>query len=298
MLVVGACGLVYEYSLGVLGNNLIGSSHEQIFVVIGIMLFAMGIGAGSQQILQKQLLDKFILIEIVLAILGGISVPVIYAAYVYMVSYQVVLYGFAFAMGLLIGAEIPVILRVNQSYESEELCPRVGTVMCFDYLGALCWSPCLCLLAHPSFPYRSHCYYSRSSELVGCLWQPSLFLAAVAGEKSTLRDSISFFSILGTTWIYAPPMLAHLEQRTYKDPIILSTDSPYQHIVMTRRGDDLRMYLNGQLQFSSRDEYIYHELLVHTPVLAHPGEVRRYSFSAVAMAWQLENYLNTTAYNM
>ena len=36
MLIMGACGIAYEYTLGALGNNLMGSSHEQIFVVIGL----------------------------------------------------------------------------------------------------------------------------------------------------------------------------------------------------------------------------------------------------------------------
>ena len=49
MFVMGACGLIYEYTLGALGNNLIGSSHEEIFVIIGLMMFAMGLGAVVQR---------------------------------------------------------------------------------------------------------------------------------------------------------------------------------------------------------------------------------------------------------
>jgi spermidine synthase len=44
--------------------------------------------------------------------------------------------------------------------------------------------------------------------------------------------------------------------------------------VLTRHGDDLRLYLNGNLQFSSRDEYRYHEALVH-PALARLPHARR-----------------------
>ena len=49
-----------------------------------------------------------------------------------------------------------------------------------------------------------------------------------------------------------------------------ANDSPYQRIVVTANRDDLRLYLNGNLQFSSRDEYRYHEALVH-PALARAG---------------------------
>ena len=49
--------------------------------------------------------------------------------------------------------------------------------------------------------------------------------------------------------------------------------TPYQRIVLTREANDLRLYLNGNLQFSSRDEYRYHEALVH-PGLARVSEPR------------------------
>ena len=53
------------------------------------------------------------------------------------------------------------------------------------------------------------------------------------------------------------------EQRLYGDTIVHAQSTPYQRIVLTRWRDDLRLYLNGELQFSSRDEHRYHEALVH-----------------------------------
>ncbi len=82
MLVMGACGIIYEYALGVLGNNLIGSSHEQIFVIIGIMMFAMGLGAIIQRHISRDLVDRFLLIELLLGFLGGVSTMAIYATFV------------------------------------------------------------------------------------------------------------------------------------------------------------------------------------------------------------------------
>src|SRR5260370_19176015 len=55
-------------------------------------------------------------------------------------------------------------------------------------------------------------------------------------------------------------------QRLYADPIIAFQHSTYQEIVVTRRGNDMRLYLDGGLQFSTRDEYRYTESLVY-PVL-------------------------------
>ncbi|HEV8235392.1 MAG TPA: polyamine aminopropyltransferase, partial [Gemmatimonadaceae bacterium] len=57
----------------------------------------------------------------------------------------------------------------------------------------------------------------------------------------------------------------------YADEVIFSRDTRYQHIVLTAWKDDLRLFLNSHLQFSSRDEYRYHEALVHPGLAAVPG---------------------------
>jgi spermidine synthase len=56
------------------------------------------------------------------------------------------------------------------------------------------------------------------------------------------------------------------EHGLFGDEIVFATTTPYQRLVITKWKDDLRLYINGNLQFSSRDEYRYHEALVH-PVL-------------------------------
>jgi spermidine synthase len=53
------------------------------------------------------------------------------------------------------------------------------------------------------------------------------------------------------------------ESLSFPDPVIAAVSSPYQRVLMTKRGNDLRLFLNGNLQFSSIDEYRYHEALVH-----------------------------------
>ena len=137
MFVMGACGIAYEYTLGALGNNLMGSSHEQIFVVIGLMMFAMGLGATLQKNISGDLVDKFLLVEILLGLTGGISALVIYLAYVYSSSYMLLLWGFSLGIGILIGLEIPLLIRINREYSAQSqdqpvrdpehgLCRRAG----------------------------------------------------------------------------------------------------------------------------------------------------------------------------
>ena len=63
----------------------------------------------------------------------------------------------------------------------------------------------------------------------------------------------------------------HRPPGLYDDPIVFIERTKYQEIVLTQAltADDLRLFLNGDLQFSSRDEYRYHEALVH-PAMAGP----------------------------
>ncbi len=48
--------------------------------------------------------------------------------------------------------------------------------------------------------------------------------------------------------------------------MILSKRTKYQEIVLTRSGDDFRLFLDGSIQFSTTDEYRYHEMLVHPAI--------------------------------
>jgi spermidine synthase len=52
-----------------------------------------------------------------------------------------------------------------------------------------------------------------------------------------------------------------------------STDKAQVDIVRTQRFDTM-VFLDGQLQLSSKDEYIYHEMLVHPALSCHPNPRR------------------------
>src|SRR5207244_7493823 len=64
------------------------------------------------------------------------------------------------------------------------------------------------------------------------------------------------------------------ENNIYADDVIFARDSRYQRIVLTSWKDDVRLFLNSHLQFSSRDEYRYHEALVHPGLAAVPAPRR------------------------
>lgn len=270
MMIMGACGIVYEYVLGVLGNYLMGSSYEQIFVVIGIMMFAMGIGAVVQRQLTGDLLDYFIMFEWLLGLLGGVSTLVIYLVFVYTASYLVVLYAFAFIIGLLIGLEIPLLIRINSEYASS-LRVNLSDILCMDYVGSLIGALLFTYVLLTRFSI------SRIAILLGIVnillaLGASLYFRPLIRRRTTLLVLPLFSLVLfGFLYTRADRIMIHLEQRCYQDPIVHRETSRYQHLVLTRKNDRLRLYINGHLQFSSCDEAVYHELLAHVPMLLAPS---------------------------
>jgi len=265
MLIMGGCGIIYEYTLGLLGNYMMGSSHEQIFVVIGIMMFAMGLGAGAQRRLEGDLLDKFLIIETMLGFLGGISALAIYASFAWTASYHTVLYGFAIFIGVLIGLEIPILIRINTDY-SRSLRVNLSEILCMDYIGAL--------LGALLFTYflLTRLSLGRIGLVLGLA---NTFLAVVGliyfwplvrRRRVIAAACLASLAVLTYGFARADDWMIRMEQRCYADPIIHIETSRYQHLVLTRRGDVLKFFINGHLQFSSSDESIYHDMLVHVPM--------------------------------
>ena len=269
MFIMGGCGIIYEYTLGVLGNYLIGSSHEQIFVVIGIMMFAMGLGAAVQSRIVGQLLDKFLLIELALGFVGGISAVTIYAVFGWTTSYNVVLYTFALGIGVFIGLEIPILIRINTEY-SKNLRVNLSVILCMDYVGALVGA----LLF--TYVLLTHLSVGRISIILG-LVNTLLALGGLIYFWPLIQRRIMLallcllsLSVLSLSFIRADEWMVQAEQRCYVDPIIHRETSRYQHLVLTRRDDIVRLYINGHLQFCSTDEAIYHDMLVHVPMTLAP----------------------------
>ena len=268
MLVMGACGIIYEYTLGVLGNNLMGSSHEQLFVIIGLMMFAMGAGAVLQQQLVGNLIDKFLLVELLLGLSGGISTLVIYTTFVFTDSYQLVMYSFSLAIGVLIGCEIPLLIRINTEY-TQTLRANLSSILSMDYVGSLIGA---LLFAYVLLTRLS---VERISLVLGCVNTVlaicgAAFFWPMVDRKRTLIGGCSLtLGVLVLGLFQSKGWMADLQQRCFADPIVYSETTKYQHIVLTESqpNDRLRLYLNGHLQFSSADEAIYHELLVHPPMV-------------------------------
>src|SRR2546430_11541515 len=133
--VVAACGLVYELAAGALASYLLGDSVLQFSTVIGTYLFAMGVGSWLSRYLTRGLVARFIGIELMVGVIGGFSSTLLFLAFAYTGAFRLVLYALVVVIGILVGLEIPLLMRIlRDRYAFKEV---VSNVLTFDYLGAL-----------------------------------------------------------------------------------------------------------------------------------------------------------------
>lgn len=266
--ICAACGLVYELALVALGSYLFGNTITQASVVLAIMVFAMGIGSLLAKRLTPRAAEWFAVVEIALALVGGTSVMVLYAAFAWWSLYQPALVLLAFLIGLLIGAEIPLLMTLLQRIRRQEAADAVADLFAADYVGAL--------IGGLAFPFvllpwlgllQGTLVVGAVNALAGTAVTLWLFRRTV---RRRLRAGLAaglvlVLAALGGLWLYSTTFEMNARQRIFRDPIVLSQRSTYQEIVVTRsrNGSDTRLFLNGDLQFSSLDEYRYHEALIH-----------------------------------
>jgi spermidine synthase len=268
VVVVATAGLVYELVAAAAASYLLGDSLTQFSTVIGGYLFAMGVGSFLSRYVQRGVAARFVQIEIMVGLVGGWTAAVLFVAFGHTAHFRVILYGLVGLIGVLVGLEIPLLLRLlRHRLVFREL---VAQVLSLDYIGALAASLLFPLLLVP------HLGLIRTSLLVGLanaavgLWSTWIFRRELAAPGFLRAFAVAAVLCLGGGLVAAERLTAWSEDRLYADEIILARTSAYQRIVLTRWNDDLRLFLNGHLQFSSRDEYRYHEALVHPALASHP----------------------------
>jgi len=106
------------------------------------------------------------------------------------------------------------------------------------------------------------------------LWSTFLFRDLLGARRQLQAGCAVVLLALGAGMAQAGRITSLAEESLYADDVILARDSRYQRIVLTSWKNDLRLFLNSHLQFSSRDEYRYHEALVHPGLAALPGARR------------------------
>src|SRR6266536_492366 len=103
VLIIATCGLIYELQAATLSSFLLGDSVTQFSLVIGLYLSALGLGAWLSQFIERGLARAFLEVELGVALVGGLSVPVLYLCYARPSAFLPMLYGFVLVVGTLVG---------------------------------------------------------------------------------------------------------------------------------------------------------------------------------------------------
>ncbi|MBS1636944.1 MAG: polyamine aminopropyltransferase [Bacteroidetes bacterium] len=259
--VVATCGLIYELIAGTLASYLLGDSVTQFSTIIGVYLFSMGIGSFLSKNFNKNLLGWFIQIELLVGIVGGFSSVLLFVCFEYVESFRIILYFMISLTGILVGLEIPLLLRIlKDQMEFKDLVSKIFTV---DYIGALLASIIFPLILVPYLGLVKTSLFFGILNVLVALW---LILKLKSGKgyfNLLLMEALLILVVLAIGMIYAEGWVNSSEQAFYHDKVIYAKSSPYQRIVLTKNKDVIKLHLNGNLQFSSADEYRYHEALVH-----------------------------------
>jgi spermidine synthase len=272
VLVIATCGLIYELLVGTLASYLLGDSVTQFSTVIGVYLFALGIGSWLSRFIDKGLATRFVDIELAVAVAGGCSAPFLFATFAAGASFRFALYGTVLVVGTLVGLEIPLLMRLLQGQLAFK--DLVSRVLTFDYLGALGASLLFPLVLVPKVGLvRTSLLFGLLNALVG-LWSTWL-LEPLLPNVFRLRIRAVVVSGVLAVGVASADRLTHLfEEQLYTDEVVHAQSTPYQRIIITRGHRGFSLYLNGNLQFASNDEYRYHEALVHPAFASAPSHAR------------------------
>ncbi|MEM9463181.1 MAG: polyamine aminopropyltransferase [Myxococcota bacterium] len=270
-MVVATCGLVYELISATMASYLLGDSVTQWSLVIGVYLSAMGLGSWLSKYVVRRLHTRFIHIQLVIALVGGYSATLLFFGFARLSSVRPLLFGILVLVGTMVGLEIPLLMRIMK--QGQDLKDLVARVLAFDYLGSLA--------ASVFFPLALLPYLGlvRTSLLFGllnagvALWAAYAFAEQIRHPRWLRGQALLVAALLGVG-MWGGKRLEDLgESSLYDFPVIFSQKTPYQRLTITRWKEDLRLYIDGNLQFSSTDEHRYHEALVH-PVMAAAARAR------------------------
>ncbi|MCL7492859.1 polyamine aminopropyltransferase [Streptomyces sp. MCA2] len=285
--VCAACGLVYELELVALATYLVGDSVTQASVVLSVMVFAMGVGALLAKRLRCRAAVGFGAIEAGLALVGGCSAMALYACFAWFGQSRSALVGFSLAIGILIGAEVPLLMTLIQRVRRQDAGGAVADLFAADYVGALVGGLAFPFLLLPSFGQLTGALLTGGVNAVAggvlVLW---LFRRDLSGRARWALSAANalVLALLAAGMVLAPPFERAARQAVYGSSARVAVQTGIQEVVMTggtgagagagrgRKGSGgpLALYLDGRLRVSAENEFRYHEALVHPAMAGGP----------------------------
>ena len=262
-----ACAIVYELLIGAVSSYFLGDSVEQFSLTIGFFLFAMGLGSWASRLVHGNLVERFVGLEIGLGLVGGLTVPCLYLAFAYTQQFRFVQIAIILIIGSLIGLELPLLTRILRGCGS--LRTILSNVLSLDYFGSL--------VAALLFPYLLLPLLGAfHTSLAAGTINAAIGLLLLFAVRTLVRPAMALglgigggliIVTLGVLLLKGTALQEHWEASLYAETVVHSEQTRYQKVVLTQWHDEVRLYLDGHLQFSSVDEYRYHESLVQ-PAMA------------------------------
>ncbi|MFB7025236.1 MULTISPECIES: polyamine aminopropyltransferase [unclassified Streptomyces] len=272
--VCAACGLVYELELVALSSYLIGDSVTQASVVLSVMVFAMGVGSLLAKRLRCRAAVGFGLVEAALALVGGCSAMVLYAAFAWFGESRYVVVGFSLAIGVLIGAEIPLLMSLMQrtgrkagAGEPDDAAGTVADLFAADYVGALVGGLAFPFLLLPCLGQLTGALVTGAVNAVAggglVLWVFRRDLTA-RSRALLLAVNLGVLAVLATATVLVDDFEQAARRAVYGEDVRVAVHTDLQEVVVTGGPEGPPdLFLDGRLRVSGRDEYRYHEALVH-----------------------------------
>jgi spermidine synthase len=227
----------------------------------------MGLGSYLSKYIKKTLFNWFIFVEISVGLLGGMSSLILFLSNVYIVSYELVMYLQIIVIGTLVGLEIPLLTRIIEK-NNQNLRTTISNIFTFDYIGGLIGSIAFPLLLLPKMGYFTTSFLTGALNIIVSIVIIYTHVDHIKKVHIFKIASATAFLIMIMGAIFSENIASGIENNLYRDKIVMSEQTKYQKIVVTKHKDDMRLFINGNIQFSSVDEYRYHESLVHVPMAA------------------------------
>lgn len=263
--VIATCGLIYELLAGTVASYLMGDSVKQFSFIIGIYLSSMGLGSYLSKFLKDKWLERFIEIEILIGLIGGSSSILLFWLFSITPYFSFFLYGLVSIIGVLVGLEIPLLMNILR--DKVTFTDLVSNIFTFDYIGALFASILFPLVFIPWLGIFDTSILTGIVNILVALYLMYFFRTQILNKVWLKIKALIVLIILLILLYFSKSILNTTEEMLYNENIIFSSTSSYQRFCITRIQNTFKLYLNNNLQFSTKDEYRYHEALVH-PILS------------------------------
>lgn len=260
VVLVAICGLVYELVAGAVSTYLLGDSVTQLSTIIGVHLSAMGVGAWLSKYIEEHVAERFIDCQIAASLVGGLGGPLLYVTFATSSHVRLVLYLVVATTGAFVGAELPLLMRVlKRRAPLKDVVPRV---LSLDYVGALIGALLFALVLLPHVGILRTGIVFGVLGVLSALWGTWVLGASLDVKPLRIRAALSLV-VLAMALAASQKIVMVADEALMQHPVAFTKQTEYQRIVVTQARSGVSLFLDGNLQFASNDEYRYHEALVH-----------------------------------